>query len=92
MFIEQLLCTSQCSRYLRYYWGRDLCPQQASSLEADTEKNDWKSGVGEIFEVLNRMIKDGLILRSDLHRHLIEVRRLANLVFWDRVFHGKATT
>ena len=29
--------------------------------------------------------------RSDLHRHLIEARRLANL-FWDRVFQGKATT
>ena len=34
-----------------------------SSLEANTEKNDWKSGVGEILAVLNRMVKDGLILK-----------------------------
>ena len=27
------------------------------------EENDWKSGVGEILTVLNRMVKDGLILK-----------------------------
>lgn len=63
MFIEQLVCASQCSRYLRYPGGRDICPQWASFLQVDTDKNDCKSGTGEVVAVLNRMVKVGLILK-----------------------------
>lgn len=38
-------------------------PQGASFLQDDTNKNDWKSRMGKIVSVLNRMIKVGLILK-----------------------------
>ena len=32
-------------------------------MQVDTDKNDWKSGMGEVVAVLNRMVKVGLILK-----------------------------
>lgn len=32
-------------------------------MQVDTDKNDCKSGMGEVVAVLNRMVKVGLILK-----------------------------